>query len=148
MISYSSTLKALRLVLLAASIGGCAPALAAQGTSGCRPNDTDRTKSTINYLRNLVSSSDTNRVRMRSVLGVQSAQANKVTLVTKTVTCQTAVTALNGVRSEPNAARQVFVYTWGLGFAVEDPALDVPGMDHDLYIFDKNWVSKSIVNGL
>ena len=105
--------------------------------------DTPRVQRRLDYLRELVSSTDTNRVRMRSVLGVQQASANKVNLVTKQTTCQAAITALNGVRQEPGVVRQVFVFTWGTGFAVDDPGLDRPGMSRDFWIFDKNWNSKS-----
>ncbi len=84
---------------------------------------------------------------MRQTLGIQSANASKVALVMKQATCQAAVTALNTQRGEPNVQRQIWLYTWGVGYAVDDPGLDVFGRDPVLYLFDKNFVYKSTVLG-
>lgn len=118
----------------------------AQGASGCRAM-TDRVQGKIDYVKELVSSTDTNRVAMRQSLGVAQASASKVTLVTKTSTCQSAVTGLNTILGTPGIARQVYVIATGNGYAVDDPSLDVLGRGADLFFLTKTFGYQAIVNG-
>ena len=127
---------------------GCAPALSAQGTSGCRASDTERSPARLAFLKELVSSADSDHVGTRQDLGIAKMNACKVTLVTRQQDCQSAVTALNTVRQEPGTVRQVWLYALGTaGYAVDDPTLDVGFADRVLYFFDRSFGYKSTISG-
>lgn len=127
---------------------GCAPALSAQGTSGCKAADQVRSPARLAYLRELVASSDPDYVATRQVLAIPTMSANKVTLITRQQDCQSASTALNTVRKEPGKVRQVWLYALGTaGYAVDDPGLDVGFADRVLYFFTRSFAYKSTISG-
>ncbi len=127
---------------------GCAPALSAQGTSGCRTADQVRSPARLTFLKELVSSSDSDHVGTRQDLGIAPMSANKVTLVTRQGDCQNAVTALNTTRQEPGKVRQVWLYALGTaGYAVDDPGLDVGFAARVLYFFHRSFAYKSTISG-
>ena len=142
--------RAAMMLLASVWTAGCAPALVAQGTSGCRSASADqvRTSRRLSYLKDLVSSSNPNHVQSRQALGIPSMAAAKVKLVTRQQDCQAAVTAMNTYREEPGTVRQVWVYALGTaGYAVDDPALDVPSEDRTLDFFGANWSYKLTQSG-
>jgi hypothetical protein len=133
------------LVLFCAACA--ANSLLAQGaSSGCRPADANQTPQRLDYFRELVSSSNGDRQRVRTAAGLATASASKVALVTSNSTCLSAVSALNAKRNEPNTARQVWVVSLGGGdYAVEDPSI-VPGGEFvPVYIFDRKFQFKAIL---
>ncbi|HEV8613713.1 MAG TPA: hypothetical protein VGQ73_09375, partial [Gemmatimonadales bacterium] len=116
----------------------------AQSSSGCltAAADTGRVSSRLDHLKQLVSSADSDYVSIRQDLGMSTMSANKVTLVTKQSTCQSAVTALNAVRQEQGTVRQVWVYALGTaGYALDDPSQDpdVGYGDRVLYFFNRTF---------
>lgn len=127
---------------------GCAAALSAQGTSGCKAADQVRSAARLAYLKELVGSSDSDYVKTRQMLAIPTMAANKVTLVTRQQDCQSAVTALNTTRSEPGKVRQIWLYALGTaGYAADDPGLDVGFADRVLYFFTRSFAYKSTISG-
>src|SRR6185312_2498551 len=84
--------------LNACLVGG----LAAQASS-CLPADSTSVR-TIRDFKDLVSSSDSFTVRLRTRLGLPSMPTSKVSYVTASQTCSAAVTALNGYDNTPGIA--------------------------------------------
>ena len=94
----------------------------------------------------MVVNTDSIAVAFRTAFQLQATTANKVALVTKTSTCASAATALNAVRNTPGVTRQVWVYTLGNNYAVEDPTIPVPAMgEYPIYFFSNTWVSKPVL---
>jgi hypothetical protein len=144
-----STVNFLVLTLIL-STSACAPGLAAQtSTSGCRPADQVRSPARLTFLRELVSSSDSDHVATRQDLGLPVLKTSKVTLVTRQRDCQRAVEALNNVRQEPGTIRQVWLYALGTeGYALDDPGLDQGRYsDKVLYFFVPNFTYKRTYSG-
>jgi hypothetical protein len=149
---YAAWLTLPRLLFIGLCASGCAPVLSAQGSSGClaAAADTGRVSSRHDYLRQLVSSADSDYVATRQELGLPTMSANKVTLVTKQSTCQSAVTAMNAVRQEQGIIRQVWVYALGTaGYALDDPGQDpdVGYGDRPLYFFSRSFGYKLTLTG-
>jgi hypothetical protein len=101
-------------------------------------------------LDSLLTLTDTGNVNWRTRLNLQATTSAQVKLVTKKVTCQAAVAAVNAARqsSEPN--RKVYVFQGGpTQFAVWDPTTrDVSAEDGQLrafLFFTSAWVYKSAV---
>jgi hypothetical protein len=127
---------------------GCAAGLAAQSTSGCRSADQVRTTARLNFLKDLVSSSDPDHAASRQTLGIPTMNRNKVKLVTRQQDCQAAVNAMNTIRQEPGTVRQVWLYALGTaGYAVDDPELDVGFADRILIFFGPSFVYKVTYSG-
>lgn len=130
------------------SITACAAGLSAQGASGCRAADQVRSPARLTFLKELVSSSDSDYVSTRQDLGIAKMNASKVTLVTRQQDCQSAITALNTLRQEPATVRQVWLYALGTaGYALDDPGLDAGFADRPMYFFDRSFAYKSTVAG-
>jgi hypothetical protein len=131
------------------SMAACAPGLAAQSaTSGCRPADQVRSPARLAFLKELVSSSDSDHVASRQDLGIPVLRTSKVTLVTRQRDCQKAVDALNTVRQEPGTIRQVWLYALGnVGYALDDPSRDVGYAEKVLYFFGPNFTYKRTYSG-
>lgn len=152
---HTSRHRMLPCVLLASAwLGACAPALVAQGSgSGCltASADTVRVPERLDFLKQLVSSTDSDYVVTRQDLGIGTMNPSKVTLVTKQTTCQSAANALNTVRQEPSTVRQIWVYALGTaGYAVDDPGLDrsdVAYADKVMYFFDRTFTYKQTLSG-
>ena len=79
----------------------------------------------LEYLRSLVVETDTVALEMRAAFQLQATTSNKVTLVTRASTCASAAAALNAVAGTPGTVRQVWVYSLGNNYAVEDPTIPV-----------------------
>jgi hypothetical protein len=114
----------------------------AQATSGCRPEDALYVPRRLVYFRDLLTTTDPARAAVRDSLQLAPVKADDIKLVTKTSTCTRAVSALNTQRQEPGKARQVWIYSFGNNYAIEDPADQAPGQDHPIYIFSKAHVYK------
>jgi hypothetical protein len=132
------------LVLAGAPHGGFA-----QSTSGCRTADTVVVPQRLVYFQDLLTATAPNRVAVRDSLGLSPTTASKVSLVTKSATCASAVTALNSQRGEAGTIRSVWVYKLGSDYGVEDPALPVgPGEYTPIYIFSSRFEYKRTLAGL
>lgn len=142
-----STGMAFTLCTVMACAACAANGLAAQtGTNGCRPADAVEVPRRLDHIRTLVSSPAADRDTVRKALGIVSANASKVNLVTTRNTCVSLISALNGKRAELNAVRQVWAFTLGGGdYAVEDPAIQHDGEWMPVYIFDKTFKFKNIL---
>ena len=147
-------IAALRLSIAAATIllfsVACAPnALVPQSSSGCLPADTIFAQWRLDYFKKLVSSKEPTDSTVRAQLGISLASASKVSLVTAAKTCVSAVSAINARLNEPNAVRQVWVFTLGGGdYAVEDRAIDKKGAEWmPVFILDRRFNFKGILSG-
>jgi hypothetical protein len=114
-----------------------------QTTSGCRPADTRYVPRRLSYFHDLLTTTDPARVPVRDSLQLAGVKASQIKLVTTTSICTRAVSALNAQRQEPGKVRQVWVYTLGSNYAVEDPADQEPGQDRLIYLFSNSHVDKS-----
>jgi hypothetical protein len=141
--------SSLAISVLLTPLWACAPALSAQSnTSGCLSSDQTRVPARLTFLKELVTSSDSDYVSTRQDLGLATMNASKVVLVTKQRDCQNAVTALNSVRQEPGTVRHIWLYTLGTsGYVVDDHGLDAVVADRVLYFFDPKFVYKRTFSG-
>lgn len=130
------------IALGAVGLLSLAAAPAAAQASGCRPADTLYVPRRLSYFRDLLTTTDPARVAVRDSLKLASASASKINLVTKTSTCTSAVTALNTQRQEAGKVRQVWVYSLGNNYAVEDPTDQSPGQNRLIYLFSNSNVYK------
>jgi hypothetical protein len=100
----------------------------------------------LNYLKRLVTGTDSAAVAFRAAFQHAATTDRKVALVTKTSTCAAAATALNTTRGTPGVVRQVWVYTLGSNYAVEDPTIPTPQLgSYPIYLFDGSWNSKPVL---
>lgn len=137
------------------AIAGCiaataSPPAVSQPASGCRATDAVVVPRHLLYFRDLLTSTDSERVSVREHFGLPAASANKVNLVTKAATCVNAANALNTHRGEAGTDRFVWVYTLGTNaFAVEDPSIPAgQGEYTPIYIFSKTWTYKVTIAGM
>lgn len=125
----------------------CAPVSPAHDTSGCR-EDLERSQARLAYLKELVSSPDSDHAASRRDLGMGKMNPGKVTLVTRQQDCRKAVSALKSVRQEPGTVRQIWLYALGSqGYAVDDPGLDLGFSDKVLYFFGPKFKYKLTYSG-
>jgi hypothetical protein len=109
------------VLFIALSTGGCAAGLSAQVASGCRAADQVRSPARLAFLKDLVSSADSDYVSTRQDLGLAKMNASKLTLVIRLQDCQSAVTALNTLRQEPGMVRRVWLSALGTsGYVLDD----------------------------
>jgi hypothetical protein len=142
-----------RLLRQATVIGGlafgasaCSPVLGqAQANSGCLMADTVHVPTHLDYLRRLVSDTDSAAVEVRNAFELPLTSPSKVTLVTRNNTCASAAAALNTVVGTPGQIRQVWVYALGSNYAVEDPAIPVEPAGYPIFLFTSKWVPKPVL---
>ena len=134
-------LQRLWAALMLTMIAWAPPSLVAQ-SSGCRPADTVAVPRRLSYFRDLLTTTDPARVAVRDSLGLSATNVNKINLVTKNSTCVNAVNAMNTQRQQSGKVRQVWVYTLGNNYAVEDPADQEPGQYRLIYLFSNSNVYK------
>ena len=108
-----------RCACLAMLCGLLSP-LTAQSTSSCHAQTADALN-LRSYIRELVSTTDTARVRLRNTLGLSKTDSTKVVLVTATATCVNVATGINTGYQTPNLARHLYVVQVGKLFAAQDP---------------------------
>jgi hypothetical protein len=135
-------LQLLRWTVSALVIALIAPASVVAQSSGCRPADTMTVPKRLAYFRSLLTTTNPARIAVRDSLGLSAASASKINLVTKASTCVSAVNALNAQRQETGKVRQVWVYTLGNNYAVEDPADQDPDQYTLIYLFSNTHVYK------
>jgi len=134
------------LLTVAAGIVCWVPAASAQ--SGCATVDSVHVPNRLNYLQQMVSSSDSDHVATRQALGIPVLTPSKVSLVTKAATCQSGVNAMNTVRQEAGAVRRVWVFALGNeGYAVDDPGLDSLAGGGVMYFFNRSFAHKLTLFG-
>jgi hypothetical protein len=100
----------------------------------------------IDYLKRVVADTDSVSRAVRDSLRLPATSPSKVSLVTRTSTCTSAVAALNSVAGTPGAVRQVWVDALGSNYAVEDPSISsetAGGLP--FYLFDSKWKPKPIL---
>jgi hypothetical protein len=116
--------------------------------SPCQPAAPESVQPHLDYLRELVSATDSASVSVREAFELKWAAASKVTWVTKPSVCAAAVDAVNRVAGTPGRVRQVWVYRLGEAYAVEDPSLqwgEPLGSSYPMYLFDRKWRSKPVL---
>ena len=133
--------------VLAALLSLACNVAAAQGSSGCRPPDTVSVPTHLQYLTRFLVCTDSLAVGFRDAFKLQPTTANKIALVTKNATCLAAASALNAIAGTPTAVRQVWVYTLGNNYAVEDPSIaDEPDPgEYPIHFFDRQWRPKPVL---
>ena len=131
---------------LAYSGTSCTPAIA-QSASGCRAPNALENQTQIEYLRSIVVDTDIMAVAAREAYGLQATTASKVALLTKSSTCVTAANAVNVAAGTTGKERQVWVYSVGTNYAVEDPAVrgDPEAYEYPIYFLDHQWIPKGVL---
>ena len=115
----------------------------AQGqTTPCLgPNSTS--SAFLSHLDSLFTMSDTGNVAWRTRLNIQPTTSNQIKLVTKKVTCQAAVAAVNSFLQHTTAGRTVYVFQAGPHYVVWDPtnpdAAGPGGALRRLMFFTSDW---------
>jgi hypothetical protein len=108
--------------------------------SGCRYGWDRRADARLEYLQEMVSSSDSDHAGTRRDLRLPRMQLHEVFLADRPKDCERAVAAINRVRREPDVLREVWLFDLGKhGYAVDDPKLDVGFADKVLYFFDPDF---------
>jgi hypothetical protein len=146
-----STLRRHSRAVVAALLCGTACAATISQTppeSACWPAAPESVEPHLAYLRELISGTDSASVQLREAFELRWAAADEVTWITKPSVCAAAVAAVNGVAGTPGRVRQVWVYTLGEAYAVEDPSLawtEPVGSEYPIYLFDRKWKSKPVL---
>ena len=118
----------------------CAAGGGAHGADGsCRPRREGHYEARISYLRDLISSPDSDRIEMRSQIGLALGDPEQVRLVNDVRTCQLAVVAVNVRRETPGLDRSMWVFDLGHGYAVEDPTGHQMGQRIGIEFFDDDF---------
>ncbi|HET6781308.1 MAG TPA: hypothetical protein VFH67_04370 [bacterium] len=127
----------------------CAPAIGQDPPeSACHPAAPESVEPRLEYLRELISATDSASIADREAFELQWAAAGEVRWVTKASVCTAAVAAVNRVAGTPGRARRVWVYSMGQAYAVEDPSLgwtEPLGSAYPVYLFDRKWRSKPVL---
>jgi hypothetical protein len=91
------------------------------------------------YLRELISSSNPDRVEMRRQIGLVAASPDAVRSVDDARACQRAVAAVNTRHETPGLERSIWVFHLGDAYAVEDPTGHQRGERIGIQFFDENF---------
>jgi hypothetical protein len=104
----------------------------------------------IDYLATLVSSTATDRARVREAVGLPNLLHARVTLVADSTICAAAVLALARHRQESPVHTGLIVYDLeAVGFAVENPELVVPAGEYrPRWLFDQAWAYLGTLAGI
>jgi hypothetical protein len=139
----------LRPVTLLVCSTGCASAVSGdRAASACSPASEASVAPRLEYLRTLASDSDSVYVVGRKAFELERVLARKVAWITTPSVCAAAVAAVNQLTGTPGRVRQVWVYSLGQAYAVEDPSLgwtEPTGSPYPIYLFDRNWRSKPVL---
>ena len=105
-----------------ALVAGLAAAASAraQTVTSCLPNSTAGL-ALRGYVRELVSTTDTQRIRLRNHLGLSKLDSTKVVLVSSASICTSVAGGINGALQTPGLIRQLYVVQAGRVFAAQDP---------------------------
>jgi hypothetical protein len=89
-------------------------------TSTCRVADS--TALTLrSYLRQLVTSTDPDRVALRIGIGLAAMDSTTIVQVTNSRVCDNVANGMNAALKTPNLARNLYVFSVGRSFAAQDP---------------------------
>jgi hypothetical protein len=91
-----------------------------QATSSCLSQSADGL-ALRGYVRELVSTADTQRVRLRNHLGLSKMDSTKVVLVGTAAICNSVAVGINAALQTPGLVRQLYVVQAGRVFAAQDP---------------------------
>jgi hypothetical protein len=135
--------------LLVVSLSGCAQATqrVSDGASSCWPSDSVGVAAHLDYLTGLVTGEDSSSVAFRKAFDLLKLSPREVTLVTHPSTCAAAASAVNHVAGTVGRPRQVWVYSLGSAYAVEDPSY-IPegvGAGYPFWFFDRRWTPMSVL---
>jgi len=97
----------------------------------------------VQDFRDVVTSTDSFTVRVRTGLSLPVTTASKVSYVTDSKTCQSALAAINTFYNTPSRSRALYVYKIGTYYGVEDPIGETGETYRSIVIFDSKWVQKS-----
>jgi hypothetical protein len=117
-------------------------------TATCRPADTVIVPERLEYLKDFISSADPVYQASRDSVGLAKQAASKVKLVTNAATCQIGINALNGLLQTPGAAREIWLFALGSGYAIHSPGIpSTAGEPDPLFFFDNqfNYLSTLMV---
>jgi hypothetical protein len=123
-ITHPTRLFMPKIILLTALLFSSGVALAARinaaNSSTCRPLD-DNAIAIRSYLRELVTTTDAERVGLRGDLGLVAMDSSKVVLVTTARTCDNVGTGMNTAFKTVGAARNLYVFSVGQSYVAQDP---------------------------
>ena len=105
-------LLAISLIFFAGGVAG------AQST--CLPSD-DNALELRAFLREIVTTTDTARVSLRTTLGLPAMDSTKVAIVTTNRICNSVAQGYNTIQKTPNVVRQLYVVSVGSFYAAKDP---------------------------
>ena len=136
-------------LVLRTAVPGGPPAHAWFGLP-CRAPDAVTVADRIDYLTTLLSSTASDRARVRGSVGLPEVPNARVTLVADSTICAAAVQALARHRQENAVSTGWVVYDLdSAGFAVESPDLVVsPGEYRPLWLFDRTWAYLGTLAGI
>lgn len=92
----------------------------AQTVSTCRASDAGA-QEMLSFVRELVTSTSSERVQLRNYLGLRAMDSTKVQLVSDNQTCAKVAAGLNTRLATPSLVRQLYVVKVGTDFAAKDP---------------------------
>jgi hypothetical protein len=129
------------ILVTAAILSGCAPALQAQGAGTCRPAD-QSSALVQSEITSIATGVDSLSKAARDTSGIPATTSSKISLVTDSRICDKAVQAVNTLLGTSGLARRVYVIKIDVSFGVVDPELaNAPGTSA-LFIFDRKWTHK------
>jgi hypothetical protein len=108
-----------RFILLTGLFLAATP-LQAQTASTCRAADANSQR-LLSYIRELVSSTDTTRVKIRTALKLPAMDSTRVTLVTDNKKCASVAQGINAATGKTGLIRQLYVISVGTYYAAQDP---------------------------
>jgi hypothetical protein len=123
--SRSLTIPGTRALSFADAVlaGACVvfvPTAGAQAVSPCRPSD-EGALVLRSYLRELVTTTDPERVALRDDLRLAAMDSTKVVLVTDHEVCRKVAAGINTAFRTPSLVRQLRVFSVGKRLAAQDP---------------------------
>lgn len=113
-------LQFMRTILLIALIALVVLPARAQTMSTCRPSDVDAQRM-LRSLRELVVSTQSDRVQLRNAFLLKAIDSTNVVLVTDNAVCAKVATGINTFLTTPNLFRHLYVVRVGNDFAAKDP---------------------------
>jgi hypothetical protein len=109
-----------RVLILLAVCACSARALYSQAGSTCRTSDAGAAR-VLSYVTELVTSADSERVKVRNGLRLPATDASKVGLVSDNRVCDKIAQSLNAATGTSGLTRQLYVVKVGSYYAAQDP---------------------------
>lgn len=114
------TIRCLRLIALVAACMVATIPANAQTASTCRASDANAVR-LLGYVRQLVTSADPVRVRVRDSLGLPATSSSNVSLVTDNLVCDKVAQGVNAATGTSGLTRHLYVLKVGPYYAAQDP---------------------------